>query len=54
MGEKEKIRENYGKGRRNTGETHFKETFIFTVGQEHILGKKWKLFMYKSWTNMQV
>ena len=39
MGEKEKIRENYGKGRRNTGKTHVKEILIFTIGQEHILGK---------------
>ena len=54
MGEKEKIRENYGKGRRNTGKTHVKEILIFTIGQEHILGGKWKLFMYKTWTNRQV
>ena len=43
MGEKEKIRENYGKGRRNTGKTHVKEILIFTIGQEHIFQGKMEI-----------
>jgi hypothetical protein len=43
IGEREKMRENFGKGRRNSGKTHVKETLIFTIGQEHILGGKMEI-----------